>query len=435
VGNSPRVSAKQVLRVNTSCAWNEDGRTCLNTIEKKDGECGEVLGDLADEIAVVTNELEILLAEDFWVDRDIGSVLSEVDDSDTKTPKPAPVASINKLPPNGCEEPPTCLICFEPFEEDTMVPSCSKCEFYVFSSAMKKNKKFRIPCKCQEEKECPDYVHQQCLLTWQNKMAKTTCPLCRQLLYDPRTIFREAFLSNTDLQNTFLSRPVKQEWGVVQCVIRAVPEFGSTRLIMYSEESGSALLEARRTSTSSFISPEYGIFANDEKVASLTSNMMGTTWCLKSQENEDLLGIQYTINRAWLKEPRKMRLIAPGITDKGEQVIHHHPHSQRGTLANMLSSSSEIPFGLELFQNRFPNWNEEMGAFCLNFGGRVRLASVKNFQIMYGSEHPQNTESETLMQFGRVERDVFHMDVQFPFSPLQAFAACVSSFYGKLAVE
>lgn len=130
-----------------------------------------------------------------------------------------------------------------------------------------------------------------------------------------------------------------------------------------------------------------------------------------------------------------MRLLAPGITQDGEQVIRHRPIGKAGSLANLMALGCEIPFGLETFQNRFPHWNEEMGAYCLNFGGRVRLASVKNFQIMHGNEHPESPESETLIQFGRVDRGVFHLDVQFPFSPLQAFAASVSSYYGKFGVE
>jgi hypothetical protein len=357
-----------------------------------------------------------------------------------KDPIPLEVANIPEPEVVQDWERPTCLICFETFAEDDNA-CCSELgsgrKSYVFSSAMKKNKKVRVPCKCQEGKDAPDFLHQQCLWTWQNKLSKNSCPLCRQVMHDPRTIFREAFLSSNDLGSTFLSRPIKCEWGVVQCVIRSVTQFGATRLVMYSQETGNALLEARRTSTSSFLAPEYGIFHEDRKFAKLSSNMMGTTWGLKSLENEELLCVKYSVNRAWLKEPRKMRILAPGITQEGEQVVHVRPATQKTStsLANILSSEEEVPFGLESFENRFPQWNEELGAYCLNFGGRVRLASVKNFQIMHSGDQPDSLESETLMQFGRVDKEVFHLDVQFPFSPLQAFATCISSFYGKLGVE
>lgn len=32
--------------------------------------------------------------------------------------------------------------------------------------------------------------------------------------------------------------------------------------------------------------------------------------------------------------------------------------------------------------NKPPKWNEELGAYCLNFNGRVTVASVKNFQLV-----------------------------------------------------
>jgi hypothetical protein len=254
-------------------------------------------------------------------------------------------------------------------------------------------------------------------------------------MFDPRIMFKESLLSNTIDKKKYLSKPMKLEWGVMQCTIRSIPQFGSTRLVMYSGETGNALLEIRKLSSSSILSSEYGIYGPcNEQIATLNSNILGTVWNLKAN-GEDLLSIQYNINRAWMKEPRKMRLLAPGITECGEQIIHHRPIGKTSSLSNILTSSMQPPFGIETFQNRFPHWNEEMGAFCLNFGGRVRLASVKNFQIMHGNEHPESSESDTLMQFGRVDKDTFHLDVQFPFSPLQSFAAAATSFYGKLGVE
>lgn len=37
---------------------------------------------------------------------------------------------------------------------------------------------------------------------------------------------------------------------------------------------------------------------------------------------------------------------------------------------------------LLVLHNRQPKWNEQLQAFCLNFGGRVTEASVKNFQLV-----------------------------------------------------
>eukprot|EP00574_Skeletonema_japonicum_P014048 CAMPEP_0201721552 /NCGR_PEP_ID=MMETSP0593-20130828/6199_1 /ASSEMBLY_ACC=CAM_ASM_000672 /TAXON_ID=267983 /ORGANISM="Skeletonema japonicum, Strain CCMP2506" /LENGTH=1199 /DNA_ID=CAMNT_0048212383 /DNA_START=37 /DNA_END=3632 /DNA_ORIENTATION=+ len=78
--------------------------------------------------------------------------------------------------------------------------------------------------------------------------------------------------------------------------------------------------------------------------------------------------------------------------------------------------------GLMVFRNRSPWWNEELGAFVLNFGGRVSVASVKNFQLC------ERRDQDHIMQFGRIQgRHNFTMDFQHPLTPTQAFAIAISS--------
>lgn len=80
--------------------------------------------------------------------------------------------------------------------------------------------------------------------------------------------------------------------------------------------------------------------------------------------------------------------------------------------------------------NKKPRWNDQVGAYVLNFNGRVTMASVKNFQLVLPDDH-----ETVILQFGRVGKDSFTMDFRFPISPIQAFAVCLSSFDGKLACE
>mgnify|MGYP000169457531 CR=1 FL=1 len=72
----------------------------------------------------------------------------------------------------------------------------------------------------------------------------------------------------------------------------------------------------------------------------------------------------------------------------------------------------------------------QVGAYVLNFNGRVTMASVKNFQLV----SPDDLDT-VLLQFGRTNKDEFTMDFQWPLSPLQAFGICLSSFDYKLACE
>jgi len=117
--------------------------------------------------------------------------------------------------------------------------------------------------------------------------------------------------------------------------------------------------------------------------------------------------------------------------------------------------------GIKEFQNKNPKWNErkksfqrkflltfpkiELQAFVLNFNGRVEKPSVKNFQLI--DERNGNIikylrktlisplDERIFLQFGRVTNDTFNMDLEWPLSPFQAFAICLSSFDYKIACE
>ena len=86
--------------------------------------------------------------------------------------------------------------------------------------------------------------------------------------------------------------------------------------------------------------------------------------------------------------------------------------------------------GMHVFKNKKPVWNDTIGAYVLNFNGRVEQASVKNFQLV--DEFDPN---KIYLQFGRVDKHVFTLDYLWPFSPLQAFSIALSSIDFKLACE
>lgn len=93
--------------------------------------------------------------------------------------------------------------------------------------------------------------------------------------------------------------------------------------------------------------------------------------------------------------------------------------------------------GLLVLKNKAPRWHEQLQCWCLNFNGRVTVASVKNFQLVAAPENgPVRPEHENvILQFGKVGKDVFTMDYQYPISAFQAFAICLSSFDTKIACE
>ncbi|CAD5166075.1 tubby-like F-box protein 8 [Musa acuminata AAA Group] len=98
-----------------------------------------------------------------------------------------------------------------------------------------------------------------------------------------------------------------------------------------------------------------------------------------------------------------------------------------------------------VLRNKPPRWHEQLQCWCLNFRGRVTVASVKNFQLIAASQpaagaptpsQPAPSEHDKIiLQFGKVAKDMFTMDYRYPLSAFQAFAICLSSFDTKLACE
>ncbi|ESR55724.1 hypothetical protein CICLE_v10020367mg [Citrus x clementina] len=95
--------------------------------------------------------------------------------------------------------------------------------------------------------------------------------------------------------------------------------------------------------------------------------------------------------------------------------------------------------GCTILRNKSPRWHEHLQCWCLNFHGRVTVASVKNFQLVATVDQSQpggkGDEETVLLQFGKVGDDIFTMDYRQPLSAFQAFAICLTSFGTKLACE
>ncbi|PON93434.1 F-box domain containing protein [Trema orientale] len=92
-----------------------------------------------------------------------------------------------------------------------------------------------------------------------------------------------------------------------------------------------------------------------------------------------------------------------------------------------------------ILKNKAPRWHEQLQCWCLNFKGRVTVASVKNFQLVAAAEPCQNVsaaeQEKVILQFGKIGKDIFTMDYRYPLSAFQAFAICLSSFDTKPACE
>ncbi|RWW38538.1 hypothetical protein BHE74_00056223 [Ensete ventricosum] len=106
---------------------------------------------------------------------------------------------------------------------------------------------------------------------------------------------------------------------------------------------------------------------------------------------------------------------------------------------DLLKSKAHSPGMSLVLQNKAPRWHEHLQCWCLNFHGRVTVASVKNFQLVATADSSRpggiGDDETVLLQFGKVGNDMFTMDYRQPLSAFQAFAICLTSFGTKFACE
>jgi len=145
--------------------------------------------------------------------------------------------------------------------------------------------------------------------------------------------------------------------------------------------------------------------------------------------------IMYSVNVV-AAQPRDMTVVLPE-TAKAETT----GGVTNGIIAGYKAGRN---VGTFVLQQKKPKWNERTQSYNLNFHGRVKLASVKNFILIYvGQSRTENSElmntderEREALLFGKLnEQDHFTMDCRWPLSPMQAFSICISSFDPKLACE
>jgi hypothetical protein len=85
---------------------------------------------------------------------------------------------------------------------------------------------------------------------------------------------------------------------------------------------------------------------------------------------------------------------------------------------------SEIKERPLVLRNKPPRWHEQLQCWCLNFRGRVTIASVKNFQLIAATTPPP-AGAPTPSQPAPSDPD----------KVILQFAICLSSFDTKLVCE
>ena len=263
-------------------------------------------------------------------------------------------------------------------------------------------------------------------------------------------------LDLTDMR-AFLMRPGPMN-KPVQCYInrdttsKMYPKYS----LYLSDDSGDRfLLSARKRKKSK--TSNYLISLSEEDQArdsgnyfgKLRSNFVGTEFIIydrghkPGEEPDDARGsaggviklraemgcVIYQYNVLGTRGPRKMSAFIPKVDEQGRRAVFRPEKEEEGMLERY--KASQETRDLISLKNKPPKWNEQLGAYCLNFNGRVTHASVKNFQLIDETD----ASERVLLQFGKVGKDSFTMDYMWPMCALQAFGICLTSFDNKLCCE
>jgi len=192
---------------------------------------------------------------------------------------------------------------------------------------------------------------------------------------------------------------------------------------------------------SNFVGTEFTIFDKGSKPGKGDSTIGVSQMSTRSE----LGAVLYQYNIMGVRGPRKMTAMIPKLDDNGRRrlfranddedddgsddgkLIGGSKDHKDGTMVASFKQGNEDD--MIVMKNKTPKWNDSLGAYCLNFNGRVTHASVKNFQLI------ADDEEHVILQFGKVGKDTFTMDYAWPICAMQAFSICLTSFDNKLACE
>ena len=85
--------------------------------------------------------------------------------------------------------------------------------------------------------------------------------------------------------------------------------------------------------------------------------------------------------------------------------------------------------GFQVFTDKQPHYNAKLGSYAYDFKGRVKEASVKNFQLVPQARQGKGeVANDFVLQFGKRNKDDFILDLQYPLSIFQGFGLALAAF-------
>eukprot|EP00397_Hematodinium_sp_SG-2012_P001240 GEMP01001241.1.p1 GENE.GEMP01001241.1~~GEMP01001241.1.p1 ORF type:complete len:1385 (+),score=305.97 GEMP01001241.1:168-4322(+) len=190
----------------------------------------------------------------------------------------------------------------------------------------------------------------------------------------------------------------------------------------------------RRAKTPYYIlSTDPNCFVKDSEsyVGKLRSNWLSTEYTcfgtgknpkketVAEQNREELIAVKFTKPG---NAPRRMEVVLPMVHSNGSREMCRPESEKDGLMAQ--TGNGDNPSFIR-YVSKLPTWDAKRQTFTINFHGRVRHASSKNFQLI---DADGSNESRPIVQFGRWDSNKFNLDATHPFSILQAFSAALTTF-------
>lgn len=97
------------------------------------------------------------------------------------------------------------------------------------------------------------------------------------------------------------------------------------------------------------------------------------------QARQELGTVLYKQNVLGSRGPRKMKVMVPRIDGEGQRTMLRPQTGAESMLERYKAAKNDAD--VMILKNKPPKWNDQVGAYVLNFNGRVTRASVKNFQL------------------------------------------------------
>ena len=236
-----------------------------------------------------------------------------------------------------------------------------------------------------------------------------------------------------------------------KCSVKRVREHNGSIVFHMFTQGGEHLLTARST----------GEKVHGKVVLSFSQFQQKSQHCLaelRPTENGSY-SIQYQSSGERPDSPEELQPDSPTPRDESAELqdrslgliqhdnINNTPlYSMRVAVPDLNSWCPRTGFpkaqkesGCYAVKTKLPAWNEEMQSYTLDYGGRARMASAKNFQLEMADGSDPSPKGKAgrgkssralkgvVMQFGKYDDDTFSLDYAFPLCGLQAFAIALST--------